>query len=253
MFKKKKKSTPGSKPKTGIRRLYNFHTKEPMVFEHCLEPEPQGWHYGAFIDVGIRNMSIRLSRGRPADKQIEGLLQVKYDYDLSKGNKFVRSKLETKSRIGLEEDKYSEMLQCFIRHRDELSLCQYIVIEQQIRGATLNLEVMNKLIGMLSVLVTDRGNRPIIVEIDSNQKSVPLGGPRSISSPKGLKDWCYFKSLEILKINNSKFDLELLETMLTLKKYGKNKRDDHADTICYCYVWWHHYVFNDKLKQAWEV
>lgn len=194
-------------------------------------------------------MAIRFSRARLEDKTIQGLIQKKYDFDLSKQTKVEKAKLARKSQIGIKDDPFSELIETFISLQPNLIQTQYIVIEQQIPGATLNLEVMNKLIGVLGVLIRNQGNRPIIIEISPCRKSVPLGGVKSMPGRKAIKDWCYQRALVCLEQNGGEFDLQLLTEMKGLTKYGKNKRDDPADTICYCYAWWHHYIFNQKVTR----
>lgn len=242
--KNKRKTTSEPKhPLEWLKRIYNVHTLEP------LQSSSDGWQYGCFIDIGSRNMSLRFSRAHSPSRVIEGLSQDRFDFELAKGTKASKAILAAKSQIGIRDDMLSQMVLQFNRIRPQLGQCQYIVIEKQIKGATWNLEVMNKLIGILSVLMVDYGNRPLIIEIDPSQKSVPLGGPRSMQISKALKDWCYQMSLVILERNGGHFDLQLLQEMKSLTKYGRNKRDDPADTICYCYVWWEQYIFSGLVNR----
>lgn len=225
--------------------IYNPHTLTPI------EKSEDGWLYGCFIDIGIRNMALRFSRCKIDDENdimIEGLYQNKYDFDLSKGVKKDKKILLEKSQIGVSNDRFAQLLHQFVRLREHFCRCHYIVIERQIDGvAPFNVKVMNYTIGILTTLVLDMGNRPLIIEICPKQKSVPLGAPMGMSKSE-LKDWCYEKSIELLEDNGMEFDINLRNELLTLTKYGKKKRDDPADVICYCYVWWHQFVATGDIN-----
>lgn len=235
----RKKKVPKKKndhPLFKLNEIYNVHSTEPIT------DDGDGWQYGCFIDIGIRNMAVRFSRACPGTQAIEGLSQSKYDFDLSKRTKKEKAILAQKCQIAIENDKFAQLLHRFTLMKEDLSNCHYIVIEQQIGSAPFNVRVMNYTIGVIASVVCNSGRRPIIVEIDATQKSIPLGAPRGMSY-SNLKDWCYYKSLELLQLNGGIFDLSLKEQMESMCKSGINKRDDPADTICYCYVWWTQYVF----------
>lgn len=230
--------------------IYNPHSSDPM--ESVFDTNGVEWYYGCFIDIGIRNMAIRCSRYRPNPNDdgfvIEGLYQNKFDFDLSKGVKAEKAELAERPEIGRENDRFSRLVRIFNEISDKFFDMHYIVIERQIESkATFNVKVMNITIGVLMSIVSDRGLRPIIVEVDPQIKSIPLGAPSGMKY-KDLKDWCYEKSLQILEENGGAFDIDLMHVMEKMCKSGKNKRDDPADVICYCYVWWKFYI-HEKLIQ----
>lgn len=248
---------PKKTPAGGVRAsedskltIYNPHTLEP------LEPvviDGIEWVYGCFIDIGIRNMAVRCSRYRPEPETgemiIEGLYQNKFDFDLSKGVKAEKAELAERPEIGRENDKFSRLTRIFNDLECLFSENHYIVIERQIESkATFNVKVMNITIGILMSIVSDRGCRPIIVEVDPSIKSVPLGAPSGMKY-KDLKDWCYEKSLQLLEENGGDFDVKLMNEMANMCKTGKNKRDDPADVVCYCYVWWKYYIHENLIQK----
>lgn len=193
---------------------------------------------GCFIDIGTRNMGIRFSSYD--GERIEGKLQTKADYDLAKGVKKTRESLKGKSQVGIENDKFFCMIDHMNSLKDHFIDCHFVIIEHQlehIATARKNVKVMNILIGCLMLLVKNGGNRPIILLISAKAKTRLLGAPKKLAKEE-VKDWCFEKSLELIKENKGEVDEELSQLLPKLPRSGKNKRDEHGDIICFCHVFW---------------
>ena len=229
---------------SAICNVYNPHTRPSM--DDC---DDEGWTYGCFMDPGIRNMAIRFSRAHKDNDIVEGMSQHKIDFDLAKGRVADKKIVSQQCQIGISNDRYARMVRTFKDMTPQFSQCHYIVIEQQLEKiAKLNVMIMNWMLGILSTILIDQGNLPIIIVINSTQKSRPLGAPIGMSKPN-LKEWCFEKSFELLDLNGGEFDKRLAVEMSYKTKTGRNKGDDDADVICYCYVWWRHYIFTGLINK----
>lgn len=162
------------------------------------------------IDPGIRNCGFRIARKE--GPKIVTEFQERAD--------FVKKKDGT--------DYYIEMIRFFSRYEEYIKWSHYIVVESQL-AINYDLTRMGQhILTYLMVTVKNRGFRPIIVEIDSHTKSRMLNAPR-MKKPQ-LKKWCVTAALHILKQRN---DMDAYHLIANSKK-----KDDHADTVCYEYVWW---------------
>lgn len=111
------------------------------------------------------------------------------------------------------------------------SSSHYIVIESQMAVSYDNTRMAQHLITYFSTKFKDKGNRPIIIEFNSQSKT------RLLECPKGMKKhqykkWCKDKAVEILKSRNSKSEDKFIKILEITKK-----ADDMGDSICQCYAW----------------
>jgi hypothetical protein len=217
--------------------IYNPHTLSPLV------PHTNKKYVGCFIDIGMRNMALRFSEYDPQDKQIKGVMCMKFDFDLSKGSKSRKLGLDARPDVGKESDKYAQLTQQFTKLGNSFYTCHYIVMEKQLGTATANLESSMYTLGLLSSIIMDKGSRPLIVMLDSRVKTKMLSMPRG-SDPK---TWCLSKSINILGNNIGEYDEILKHKLPNMPITGPNKSYDISDTICYCEVWWRHYVDKGRI------
>lgn len=215
---------PDRKNKDIIKYIECVYNDKPI--------KPKTEYIGAFIDVGLRNFCIRFSKFTD-NKVIKTIFQNNFHYNN-----------ET------EAGDLSDLSKTLYDLKDILSKCDFVIIEGQIRGkAEKNVRVMYYIIGAIQSLASEA----LIYELKPQSKTQLLGAPNGMVG-KEHKDWCYFMSKRILTCNiygddtpraliddeKSFFnkDLTLLDLIEGLKKTGVNKRDDHGDVICYCYLFW---------------
>lgn len=212
-----------------ISDVYNPH-------ERTRNDDDNSIKYGCFIDIGTRNMCFRFSNFY--NNVISGTSQTKADYDLSKRGKGSREILESKSKIGIENDKFVCMVDHILLMKDDFINCHYIIIEQQREDvAKFNVKTMNILLGSLMTMVKDQGNLPIIILMSASAKTKLLGAPKGLKGEQ-IKEWCYVESLKILAENDGEIDKNILSLMPKMPKSGQHKKYDHSDVICYCKAWW---------------
>jgi hypothetical protein len=111
------------------------------------------------------------------------------------------------------------------------SSSHYIVIESQMAVSYDNTRMAQHLITYFSTKLKDIGNRPIIIEFNSQSKT------RLLDCPKGMKKhhykkWCKDKAIEILKSRDSKSEDKFIKILEITKK-----ADDMGDSICQCHAW----------------
>lgn len=218
-----------------IVKNLNFSDKKILNYIETIyndrEIEHKNAYNGAFIDVGLRNFCIRISKFE--NDLIKTIYQHNYHFNTDN-----------------EASDLSELSKELVKITDLFKLCDFVAIEGQIRHkAERNVRIMYYTIGCVQCIVPD----VIIYEIKPKAKTQLLEAPTGMIN-KEHKDWCYFFSIRIMTCNiygddeerklvwddveDFKKDLEILELMKNLKKTGLNKRDDHGDVVCYCFLFW---------------
>lgn len=111
------------------------------------------------------------------------------------------------------------------------SKSHYIVIESQM---TVNYDLVRMGQHFISYFMTrlkDRGNRPLIIEINNQAKTKLLECPVR-GNKYEYKKWCIQKAIEFL---NSRDNFEVEKNYL-FSLESKGKRDDISDAICQYYA-----------------
>lgn len=126
-----------------------------------------------------------------------------------------------------EYDKLTHELDKFIY----LDKCDYVLVESQLSRNPKALRLMQHIISYLLI----KTKSPLIIEISPKFKTQTFKAPRMKS--KDAKKWAITKATELLTLRNDDFALELFNKM--------KKKDDIADTICYCEAW---FLSDEKLK-----
>ena len=111
------------------------------------------------------------------------------------------------------------------------SSSHYIVIESQMAVSYDNTRMAQHLITYFCTKLKNKGNRPIIIEFNSQSKT------RLLECPKGMKKhqykkWCKEKAVEILKARESKSEEKFIKILEVTKK-----ADDMGDSVCQCMAW----------------
>lgn len=110
------------------------------------------------------------------------------------------------------------------------SSSHYIVIESQMAISYDNTRMGQHLITFFMTFLKNKGNRPIIIEFNSQSKTRLLGCPKGLKKPE-YKVWCREKAIELLKSRG-----EREEKFINFLKNSK-KKDDMGDAICQCEAW----------------
>lgn len=226
------------KTDTYIPSIHNPHRLKPLV------PSAGDIIIGCFIDIGFRNTAARFSYYQPELDKITGMHTRKFDFDMSYGDKTRKAAYDARPAVGKNNDIYAQFTHAFMDMEELLTGCHYIVIEQQIGTCTGNVEAANYAMGVLSVILCDKGNRPLIVLLDSRVKTQMLGKPNGVED---VKEWCVDAAVEILRRNIGEHDSKLAVALPSYPKTGINKRYDVADVVCYCEVWWRKYVKKGRV------
>jgi len=168
----------------------------------------------AFIDIGLTNFCVRVSTYNRSNKKITTFHQENYHC----------------------KNSFKDLSLVLGELKPVFEVLDFVVVESQVaKIAERNVRIMYYVFGALQQLVPDI----CIVCIRSQAKTKLLDAPKGMKG-KEHKDWCYEKAMKILDLSkdNSEYDAELIIRMSKMKKSGLNKRDDHGDVVCYCYVWW---------------
>ena len=137
-----------------------------------------------------------------------------------------------------EEDKahYVESVKVLDKLEEDYSYfsqSHYIVIESQMAISYENTRMGQHLISYFITKFRNKGNCPLVVEINSKIKTKLLGCPDKLSKYQ-YKKWCREKALNLLETkgindeNKNKF-IDLINS--------NKKSDDMGDVICYFEAW----------------
>lgn len=111
------------------------------------------------------------------------------------------------------------------------SSSHYIVIESQMAISYDNTRMGQHLISFFMTFLKNKGNRPIVIEFNSQSKTRLLGCPKGMKKPE-YKVWCKNKALEVLKSRDLKYEEKFIKCLERAKK-----KDDMGDAICQSEAW----------------
>lgn len=167
------------------------------------------------IDPGIVNCGVYVNCINTKEKTEKSLFLGKLEFNTGE-NHYVTS---------IEKFDELEEKQKFF------SSSHYIVIESQMAVSYDNTRMAQHLITYFCTKLKNKGNRPIIIEFNSQSKT------RLLECPKGMKKhqykkWCKEKAVEILKSRKSKSEEKFIKILEVTKK-----ADDMGDSVCQCMAW----------------
>jgi hypothetical protein len=178
----------------------------------------EGWIQVGSIDPAIYNFALRVERWYP-DGKIETIFFSHTNFTISDDKKV--------PEVGKENFYYVNSLNILQEFCSKyLEQCHYICIESQLSFAYDMVRISSHIISAMCVYLKDKGNRPLILEIDPKLKTKLLGAP-PMRKKKDVKNWCINKAFELFKAEN---DTESLQFMNRMK--ATLKADDVGDTKC---------------------
>lgn len=122
------------------------------------------------------------------------------------------------------------------------SSSHYIVIESQMAISYDNTRMAQHLITYFMTSLKDKGNRPLIVEFNSQSKTRLLGCPKGLKKPQ-YKKWCREKARSLLEERCEAHEAKFISCLTSSKK-----GDDMGDAICQSYAW--KKVFNGEAIEV---
>lgn len=162
------------------------------------------------IDPGYRNLAIRVER-RPwgnRDLPIEPLLFEVVDFGAQ--------------REGESWDLHPNILKYLEKNRRLLETASVVVVERQMAINYNAVRISQLLLTYFMMILRNKPNLPLILELDPKTKGKALGAPKSITKP-ALKKWATEKAREIL---TARGDVKSINQLNSSKK-----KDDLGDTI----------------------
>ncbi len=131
-------------------------------------------------------------------------------------------------------DHYTESIRKFQELEEKhsyFSSSHYIVIESQMAISYHNTRMGQHLLTFFMTMLKNSGNRPIIIEFNSQSKTRLLGCPKGLKKPE-YKVWCKEKAVELLKSRENDSEDKFINCLEKSKK-----KDDMGDAICQCEAW----------------
>ena len=120
---------------------------------------------------------------------------------------------------------YGECIRVLDGFSEIFMACHYVFIEEQLGFVPANVKIAHIIIGYLLSKYKDKGNRLLVIEINSSSKLRLLDCP--YKEKKDYKKWAPEKALELLK---EEFE-ENVKCIEKLEKKGK--KDDIGDAVCF--------------------
>jgi hypothetical protein len=217
----KKRSPTDAKPPYII---FNPHSKNGP--KSPVQENNDSWIRITSIDPGIKNLGINIKTRYLKSGLIKNNLLARMDLtqtmEIKNGN--IYTKDPDSSRIGLDTFHYTNSTNILLEYSDILQSSHYIVIESQLPINYDMTRMGQHLITLLCLLVKDRGNLPILIEIDSKFKGRMMGAKPGIPK-RDLKKYCINVAIQI---STSRQDYETLNAIKNLK----GKADDICDAFC---------------------
>jgi hypothetical protein len=195
----------------------DFIIFNPHLLKPCL-PHPDGSIIVCSIDPGVRNFCIRVGCYSQNLGKTVTCLQKNYDLCDQKYNS------PELNHIGANTYYYGALIAILEENVDILKSCQYVAVESQLKVNYDLIRMGQHIISTLMFLLKDKGNRPIIIEIDSRTKTQMLNAPKGMDKP-ARKKWAHAKGVEFLRIDGDTAWANYVE--------NAKKGDDHGDVICY--------------------
>ena len=140
----------------------------------------------------------------------------------------------SKLEFNKEDNHYVSCIKILIDLEEKygyFSSSHYIIIESQMAISYSNTRMGQHLITFFMTYLRNKGNRPIIIEFNSQSKTRLLGCPKGLKKPE-YKVWCKDKALELLKSRNSEYEQKFINCLEKAKK-----KDDMGDAICQAEAW----------------
>ena len=140
----------------------------------------------------------------------------------------------TKLQFNKEDNHYISSLKILDdleRKNKFFSSSHYIVIESQMAVSYDNTRMAQHLITYFTTRYRNEGNRPVVIEFNSQSKTRLLDCPKGMKKPE-YKKWCHEKAISLLESRNLKSE----EKFIKLLKSSK-KADDMGDSVCQFYAW----------------
>jgi hypothetical protein len=212
-FKKAKSNT--EKDPLKFYSIFNPHSLIAPVYS-----KEGKWIQVCAIDPAVKNCAIRVERWYPNNK-IETIEFSHSDFTLPYDKDNVQETGKENFFYTNSCDVLKEICENYLEE------CHYIVIESQLSFAYDNVRIQSHITCALCIYLKDKGNRPLIIEMDPKLKTRLLGAP-AMKDKKQIKQWAIDKACEFF---TEEGDLESLQFMKDLAKIRKS--DDIADTKCY--------------------
>jgi hypothetical protein len=133
-----------------------------------------------------------------------------------------------------EENHYASSLRVLNDLEDSekyFSSAHYIIIESQMAISYDNTRMAQHLITYFMTKLKDQGNRPLIIEFNSQSKTRLLDCPKGMKKPQ-YKKWCREKAISLLEERKSKKEEKFITCLKVVKK-----GDDMGDAVCQMYAW----------------
>jgi hypothetical protein len=166
------------------------------------------------IDPGIKNCGIYIGSYNIKTDESESLHISKRCF----GKNWMKGCIEELSKSEEEDNLFS--------------MCDYIVIESQLKVNYKTTLLMQTMITCLGMLTLNKGNKPLIIQISSQYKTRFFNcepkkkGEKSSVYRRRIKKWASEKAMELIKEQIYK------DFIISLKK-----KDDVCDSICQYFAW----------------
>lgn len=214
----KKNSTDLAKGPTCFFSVFNPHTGTAPLAAPAPDPVRGRWLQIGSIDPGILHFGLRCERWYE-DDTVETIHYCLIDFTKPKEGKI--------PELGKENFYYINSIALIEEYcASFLAECQYICIESQLPWAYDMVRLSSHIICILCVHLKDKGNRPLILELDARLKSGLLGAPSGMKK-KDLKAWCA-KAAKTYFLEEG--DTESIDFMEEMARVVKD--DDVGDVKC---------------------
>lgn len=206
------KKTPKSEaPDKGPLTIYNPHT-------YSLEYRQINWTQNYYrivsIDPGRKNLSMRIEL-RPKDTLHNKIItEVAFRIDLGDPKT---------DEINNECDIYSICNNVLDKYLELMINSHFVIIERQLPVNYRMVRLSQHIVSYFLFKLQDNLLQTIIMEVDPKLKSKELDAPKNLNK-KGIKAWAIEKAIELCKIRDDKYCLDIME------KAG-SKKDDISDTL----------------------
>jgi len=145
-----------------------------------------------------------------------------------------RSLYLSKLEFNKGENHYVESINILDRIEREnkfFSSSHYIVIESQMAVSYDNTRMAQHLITYFVSKFKDMGNRPLIMEFNSQSKTRLLQCPKGMKKPE-YKKWCREKAISLLEERGQEREKKFIKYIKDSKK-----SDDMGDAVCQAHAW----------------
>lgn len=207
-----KKQSTSLNPQDDKFIVFNPHSEKPCV------PHKDGSIGICSIDPGVRNFCIRVGCYSTITKKTTTCLLKNYDLCEPKYNN------PELNHIGANTYYYGALVEIIKENIDIITSCQYVAVESQLKVNYDLIRMGQHILSTLMVLTIDKGNRPLIIEIDARAKTQMLNAPPKMDKP-ARKKWAQEVGSHFLELDG---ELDWAKFVKEVKK-----GDDYGDVICY--------------------